>query len=458
MSDLDGLLRESIARRGVVGASLAVAYADDITECAAGLVNAATGVAATTDSVFQIGSITKVFTTTLIMQLRDAGLLELDTPVVDVLPEFQLADPAAARTIDITQLLTHTSGMDGDHFLDTGPGDDCVERFVVGCAALPQVHRPGRHFSYCNAGFVIAGRIVEKLTGLPWHRALRQRILGPLGLSTMGTEPEEAILHRAAVGHVNPTAGRPPVVIPVWRLARSNGPAGATPFARARDLIAFARTHLDEAIGPDGGRVLSESSAREMQRRQIDLPPWSIAAGWGLGWMHFDWDGEQMIGHDGSTIGQTSYLRMHPPSGTVVSLLTTGGPPGGAAAVSRDVFAHVFGSLVGASPPPPPDAMPTPVDLAHDPASLVGTYRRLAVGYRVESREGRLWLTARGLKPPMNLLPDLNSPLRPIAERVYAVEEPGALVGSPVLFEDPAPDEDQPFIGIGGRLTPRVGP
>lgn len=174
LAKIPQLLAERIERYRVPGASLAVLHDGEVFETAAGVVNVDTGVETTPDSVFQIGSITKLMTTTLAMQLVDEGRLDLDAPVRTWLPELELQDAEAARTITPRHLLTHTSGIDGDFFVDTGRGDDAVERFVVACMALPQPHPVGEGFSYCNAGFVIAGRVIEKLRGAPWGtRALR---------------------------------------------------------------------------------------------------------------------------------------------------------------------------------------------------------------------------------------------------------------------------------------------
>ena len=101
------------------------------------------GVAATTDSVFQIGSITKVWTATVVMQLVDEGLLDLDAPVAEVLPELRLADPDVDQEVTIRHLLTHTSGIDGDVFTDTGRGDDCLEKYV-GAARRRGAEPPAR--------------------------------------------------------------------------------------------------------------------------------------------------------------------------------------------------------------------------------------------------------------------------------------------------------------------------
>src|SRR5690349_21018136 len=110
---LQSLLDELHDRHGVVGATLGVLKGDAIETAASGLLNLETKVECTPDSVFQIGSIGKIFTTTLIMQLVDEGRLALDDAVTRHLRDFTLADRAAARTITVRQLLNHTSGMDG---------------------------------------------------------------------------------------------------------------------------------------------------------------------------------------------------------------------------------------------------------------------------------------------------------------------------------------------------------
>ena len=137
-------------------------------DVAAGVLSRATGVEATADSVFQVGSITKVWTTTLVMQLVDEGKLDLDEPVRRYLPEFVIADEDAAAAITVRQLMCHTAGFEGDLFTDTGKGDDCVEKYVATLAEVTQLFPPGEMFSYNNAGFCVLGRIVEVLRGKPF--------------------------------------------------------------------------------------------------------------------------------------------------------------------------------------------------------------------------------------------------------------------------------------------------
>ena len=252
----------------------------------------------------------KVWTATLAMQLVDEGKLDLDAPVAEVLPELRLADGEVAKTVTMRHLLSHTSGIDGDVFTDTGRGDDCVEKYVGLMSESKQNHPLGATWSYCNSGFTLAGRVIEKLIGLTWDAALREKIYAPLGLKHTVTLPEEALLFRTAAGHVDVSAE--PVLAPVWQLPRSLGPAGLITSTPA-DVLAFARMHLTGGLAADGTRVLSAASAAAMTEFQAEVPDkYILGDSWGIGWIRFGWDGQRLVGHDGNTIGQAAFLRVLP--------------------------------------------------------------------------------------------------------------------------------------------------
>ncbi len=194
-------LRDLAAEARVTGAVLGIWHNGDEVRAAHGVLNSGTGVPVTIDSLFQLGSITKLWTATMIMQLVDEGLLTPDTTIAEALPGIRLGPPGAASQITVQHLLTHTSGIDGDIFTDTGRGDDCVERYVDLLAGAATVFPAGAAYSYSNSGYVLLGRIIEVLDGQSWDESLRARLAGPLALTKTVTLPEEAILHRAAVGH-----------------------------------------------------------------------------------------------------------------------------------------------------------------------------------------------------------------------------------------------------------------
>jgi CubicO group peptidase (beta-lactamase class C family) len=446
LAGLDSRLAASAARHRVPGAVLAVAQDDDLLELATGVLNRATGVETTPDSVFQIGSITKTLTGTLVMQLVDEGRLELDAPAYRYLPELGLGDPEATLGITLRQLLTHTSGMDGDFFEDTGSGDDCVERYVLACRALPQLHAPGELFSYCNAGFVLLGRIVEKLRGQPFDAALREHLLLPLGASRTGTRPEQAILRRAAVGHFQPPAGGEPQPFPLWRLPPSNAPAGSTPFGCARDLVRFARAHLDGGRTQGGARILSEGAVAAMRERQVDTPLRDPHA-WALPWMLFDW-GAPLFGHDGATIGQMSFLRVLPSQGIAAVLLTNGGEARG---LFRELFGEVFGELAGLAIPEAPSPAPT---FSADLRGLAGRYERLSVRFDIEVDDGALRATGAGRRGLFRAIPAETTRLRPVDATTFAAERPGFFFAEVVRFLDFA-GERPGYLHTGLRANPR---
>ncbi|MCR3749820.1 serine hydrolase domain-containing protein [Lentzea californiensis] len=332
---------ELVDEHGVVGAQLAVLADGEITDVAAGVLNAGTRAPVTTESLFQIASITKVWTATLVQELVNEGKLGLDGPVRDVLPGFR-------PVITPRQLLTHTSGIDGDLFHDTGSGDDAVEKFVARLADAPQIAPPGEVWSYCNSGFTVLGRIVEVLRGRPFNAVLKERLAAPLGLTVATAYAERTASH--AVGHED---GRP-VTDPG---PESDWPAGSALAMSARTLLAFARMHL------------ATPAFAVMREPQVSLPDFGNHASWGLGWELPDYSGGLVIGHHGANRGLASFLRVAPERGIAVALLTNGGE---AREVFDDVIENVFSELAAVrrpKPPAPPGA-PGPVD-----GRFLGTYR-----------------------------------------------------------------------------------
>ncbi|GHG37207.1 MULTISPECIES: serine hydrolase [Amycolatopsis] len=430
----------------VPGAALGIRLGEDQVLASHGVLNTATRVEVTDDSVFQIGSITKVWTATVAMQLVDEGLLKLDAPVADVLPELRLADPDVTKQVTLRHLLTHTSGIDGDVFTDTGRGDDCIEKFVGLLGDVAQNHPLGATLSYCNAGFVLIGRVIEQLTGQTWDAALRERLFTPLGLTRTGTLPEEALLHRAAMGHVAAGDGEPQPA-PAWGLPRSVGPAGLIT-ASAEDVLAFARMHL-----AGGGEVLSEASATAMTEWQADMPDkHTLGDSWGLGWIRFDWDGHRVIGHDGNTIGQSAFLRLLPAHGLAVTLLTNGG---NTRDLYEELYREIFASLAGV-------AMPRPVSPAAEPPSVdfteyLGVYERASM--RIEVFEGDAGLRMRQTitGPIAELVPEPTTEhdLIPMGDSQFVFREPGAKSWISATFYT-LPSGER-YLHSGVRATPKVG-
>jgi len=377
-----------VTEHGVPGATIAVLAGGEVATAAGGVTSLATQVPVDSETVFQIGSITKIWTTTLVLQLVDDGLLDLDQPLLDYLPELVIGDMEAAKALTTRHLLTHTAGFEGDIFTDTGRGEDAIEKYVATLTDLPQLFAPGETFSYNNTGFVVLGRLVEVLRAKPYDEVLLERIAAPLGLERVSPSPYEAIRHRAATGHV---AGEDGELAPAtsWALARSNAPAGSMLAMTPTDLLGFVRMHLDRGVAPDGTRVLSAQSVQAMQSREIDLPRLAgMGDAWGLGWELFDAPQGTVVAHDGGTIGQAAFLRVVPEAGVAIAMLTNGGDVFG---LFNDVVATLLTRLTGVELParPTPPADPQQVDVSRYLGHYADTIYDITVS---QDQDGRVWL------------------------------------------------------------------
>ncbi|GAT69631.1 beta-lactamase family protein [Planomonospora sp. ID91781] len=447
-------LDELRAAHRVPGASLAVLVDGEVHELASGVLHRGTGVEATTDSVFLSGSVAKVYTATLIMQLVDSGALDLDAPVVSVLPEFATPDPEATKAITVRRLLSHTGGVTNDFNHDSGRGDDCLAGYVEAARDVALDCPPGTALSYGSLGYVVLGRVVEVLTGKTWDRALKDMLFTPLGLEHSMTLPEEALRFRVAMSHLG-GPGADPDPAPAWDLMpRSAGPAGRV-IVSAGDLARFARMHLAGGAAPDGTRVLSEEAAAAMQRHEADSPDkWTVSAdGWGLGWTLYDWNGVAGFGHDGAAIGQYAYLRVVPGAGVAVALLTNGGS---ARLLYADLFRELLTELAGVTMPAPfgPPAQPLAVDIA----PFLGTYRRegvvITVGRKDDGTPHLRYEFVDGMK---DLSPPLEADLIPVSETVFAASGAGPSFSEdhmPVVFSTLADGTACCYVGM--RATPKV--
>ncbi|GAA4708044.1 serine hydrolase domain-containing protein [Nocardioides conyzicola] len=396
MSNLDELqawiderMPALLEKYGVPAAAWGVLADGAVFDGAAGVLNKATGVEATPDSVFQIGSITKLWTSTLVLQLVDEGKVDLDVPVRTYLPDFRIGDEASAAVITTRQLLTHTAGFEGDIFTDTGVGDDCVEKYLGVLTEVPQLFPVGERFSYNNAGYCVLGRLVEVLREKHYDACLRDHLFAPLGLTHAATNPYEAIMFRAAMGHIElePGGGYQPA--PYWSFARSNAPAGSMLSMRPRDLLTFAAMHMHDGKAEDGTQVLAPGTAERMHAKAVELPDLGLmGTSWGLGFERFDTPEGAIIGHDGSTIGQNAFLRIVPEAGVAVALLTNGGD---VVSLYQDLYSHVLDQLTDTHLPslPVPPADPPAVDASR----YVGTYST-EVGDMVVTQDddGRVWI------------------------------------------------------------------
>src|SRR5262249_4869528 len=145
------------------------------------------------------------------------------------LRDFTIADSKCARAITVRHLLNHTSGLDGDFFPMDDPEGPSTASYLRKMWLLPNLFAPGEGpMTYCNSGFVTAGRIVELLTGMTWQRAVTERIIKPLGLTHVAAWPHDTLRYRCAMGHIaDPKDMKKVMTAPATYLALSAAAAGS---------------------------------------------------------------------------------------------------------------------------------------------------------------------------------------------------------------------------------------
>ncbi|MEU3825619.1 serine hydrolase domain-containing protein [Streptomyces sp. NPDC029080] len=304
----------------VPGAQLVLDTGADVVAVHTGTADAATGSPFTGQTAVPLGSLTKPYTAALVMLLADDGDLDLDEPAAEHLPEL-----SGTPAVTVRQLLSHTAGLPTGPDSDTAAATTTTRYLTAVCTARDLLFAPGTDFSYSNAGYVAAGRLVETVTGMPWHEAVRALLLEPLGVlpAFIGdTSPVRPV----AAGHaVNTATGKA-------RPARQNlapleAPAGAL-LASALDLAAFGNALAGRSD------LLPPAVAKEMRRPETAARPGALADGWGLGLALYQRDGRVWCGHDGNAQGTSCHLRVDPESGVVVAFT---GNAGGATALWRDL-------------------------------------------------------------------------------------------------------------------------
>lgn len=315
LSELQGEIERLMSEHSVPGVAIGILDDGRRDIRGYGVANIASGLAVTGDTLFQLGSISKIFTATLALTLVDDGQLDLDAPVAMYLPELRLGDSQALDDLRVHHLLTHMSGIDGDRFDDHGDGDDALARAVAEVSNLDQQTAPGELFAYCNAGWDILGRVIETMVDMPFEQAMRERVLDPMGLTTTTYFAREAIRHPVAVGHTG-REGQYQVADP-WPIPRRSNPAGGVN-ASIPELLTFAECHLNEGLAA-GGRIITTQSARSMREPRVEADP---GRRWGLGWSLRDIQGLRVVEHAGATNGFMAQLTLVPEARTAIAILT----------------------------------------------------------------------------------------------------------------------------------------
>jgi CubicO group peptidase (beta-lactamase class C family) len=308
--DVFDAVRAARGEHGVPGVALGVLEEGAERHEGYGVTSVENPLEVTPDTRFQVGSITKTFTGTAICELAARGELDLDRPVREYLPDLALADADATERVTLRHLLSHTGGWFGDYFDDTGWGDDAAAVYVERMRDLPQQTPVGELWAYNNAGFVLAGRVVEVVTGKRFEDVVQELVLDPLELEATTFWPWEVMTERFAVGHLG--FGEELQVARPWPVGRyAHAPGGIV--STTPDLLRYARLHLDPPPALAPMREPQASTAEEGE------------------WVGLTWYGADRFGtlrHSGGTNGQLSLLVLVPARSFAFALLTNHSPGG----------------------------------------------------------------------------------------------------------------------------------
>ncbi len=316
LSDVATHIREQAAAycdsNKIPGYLAGVYHGGDQAVVAHGVTNIVTGAPMFEDTGFLFGSVTKLLTTTLVLQQVERGVIDLDERVIKYLPEFKLTTPEAAEKIRVRNLLTHTNGIDADLFFLDAKGHDALKAFVEGlgqyCGVL---FGPDEYISYSNGGMIVEGRLLEVVTGTPYHDLLKREVYAPIGMDDSCTSAEKAILRSTAIGHFPDPATKGARRTDMFMLPESWAPAGSTPIGTIRDLLAFARTHLAGGVSPSGKRVLSRESTARMQSVSHDMGTPNVPP-LGLGWVLMPFGKTTVLSLSGASPGGVAVLVVVP--------------------------------------------------------------------------------------------------------------------------------------------------
>jgi CubicO group peptidase (beta-lactamase class C family) len=260
------------------------------------------------ETPFPVASITKTVVATAVMRLVERGQLRLDEPLRRYLPELRLREAQTTERLTMTHLLTHTGGFQGDfrdgaYGVRCGSGEDALARFVALVAHLPQHALPGELWAYNNAGFCLAGRAIEVVTGQTFEEACRELVLEPLGMGRSTFSATQAPPHGVATGHT--VADGRARLVRGWVLPPVLTPAGGL-VCPASDLLRYARFHLGDGSIPGGGRLLTAESMALMRRPRVGGALHngclaSFADEVGLSWFSRATEGGRVLVHGGWT-------------------------------------------------------------------------------------------------------------------------------------------------------------
>jgi CubicO group peptidase (beta-lactamase class C family) len=333
----------------------------------------------TPDHLFRVGSTTKMFVGAAVVKLAEQGKLKMDEPIGN---HIRNIDPSLAK-LTAHQLLSHTAGL-WDRTLMFGPHDDsALEANVASWKSEIFFTEPDQVVSYSNMGYVLAGRLIEAVTGKPFGDAMPELLFGPLGMKRTTFRPTMAMTWPLAQGHVE-TDGKLAIARPAADHA-GYWPAGSM-FTSGNDFSRWAIAFLNEGK-LNAAPVLSTSLIRAMSTPRVSIPGTVSGRSYAYGLTIDDSAGSRVIEHGGSRHGYTSALRMSPEFR--IAVITIGNKSGGDVSTLAE---KAFGHLMPVRSPAVKTGMVSSLPLDSYRGDYFNGPNKIAVG----AADGKLSVEAQG--------------------------------------------------------------
>lgn len=313
-----------LAYNDIPGMSAAIVYDQDLVWSRGfGYADQDKKIPASPTTIYSICSISKLFTSISVMQLRDQGKLRLDVPIKTYLPWFNIKDTYPdAPEVDLAGILTHSSGLprESDFPYWTGPEHNFPTRkqIIEKLSSQEELYPADTYMQYSNLGLTLAGEVVAAVSGTSYANYVQQHILDPLGLKDTFPEiPQDHKGEKLATGYSRPRRDGNRKTIPFY-LVRGIAPAAG--FASTvEDLSRFASWQF-RLLDKGGTEVLSSNTLKEMHRVHWLDQDWKSKRGLGFSvWRHNE---KTFVGHGGSCPGYKSHLAICPKEKIAVIIMT----------------------------------------------------------------------------------------------------------------------------------------
>jgi CubicO group peptidase (beta-lactamase class C family) len=314
--DLDSVLQEIVARWGIPGLAVGIVQDDEIVYAKGfGVQSLETQTPVTLDSIFCVASVSKAFVATAVVQLAERGTINLDAPLVQYVPYFQLDDERYPQ-ITIRQILSHTSGMpdmdesEYDELVAHPEWDDgAAERYVRHLSSRKLAAAPGERFLYSNIAYNVLGDMIAKVSGKSFETTMKKHILIPSGMPNSTFLLEDVSRDLLAVPHLRTPEMS---VSPLYPYHRADAPASFL-HSTILDMCHWGMTGLNRG-SYQGQSILSSASYEMMWTPVVE---WgysrpSLYEDMGLGWTLGHYNGTKTVSHGGMGFGWTDFLVILP--------------------------------------------------------------------------------------------------------------------------------------------------